>query len=147
MQNLRGCGEGVVRGCGGGVGLRGCGGGVRLRGCGGGVRLRGCGGAVCLVVMEEEESIPMSVGYDKVAGTGFVLEEIIFKAGENNVVESLSNDALFIGRKLTTNTKVPGIIHNVDFTKFWLNEIKSHRFCNDVMEVLSGCKQDICTFR
>ena len=62
-------------------------------------------------------------------------------------MESLSNDALFIGRKLTTNTKVPGIIHNVDFTKFWWNEIKSHRFCNDVMEVLSGCKQDICTFR
>ena len=83
---------------------------------------------------EEEESIPVSVGFDEAAGTGFALEEIICKTGENKVVESLSNDAMYIGRKLTTNTKVPGNIHKMEYRNFWLNEIKPTNFVKDVVE-------------
>ena len=40
------------------------------------------------------------------------------------LVQSLTNEADYIGRKLTTNKKVPGNIHKDHYREFWVNVLK-----------------------
>ena len=48
------------------------------------------------------------------------LQQLLDKSSQ--VLKSLSNDGIYIGRKLTTNTKVPGNIHKPEFRDFWLKK-------------------------
>ena len=41
-----------------------------------------------------------------------------------SLVQSLTNEAEYIGRKLTTNKKVPGNIHKDHYREFWVNVLK-----------------------
>ena len=45
-----------------------------------------------------------------------------------SLVQSLSNDATYVGRKLTTDVSVPGNIHKSRFRKFWENDLKPSDF-------------------
>ena len=87
----------------------------------------------CDSAMAEAETSPIETGEVVSSGTGFAMEEIMCKVGETQVLDSLVNDAQYIGRKLTTNTKVPGNIHKPEFRDFWLNEIKPTEFVKDLI--------------
>ena len=41
-----------------------------------------------------------------------------------NLVSNLSNEAEYIGRRLTTNTSVPGNIHRLKYRKYWQDVLK-----------------------
>ena len=54
--------------------------------------------------------------------------------GENHIIENLSNDSCYIGRKLSTNRNVPGNIHKPEYREFWRNKVKPSKLVMDVID-------------
>ena len=46
------------------------------------------------------------------------------------LIQSLSNDAVYVGRKLQTSVSVPGNIHKLQFRDFWMNQLS----CSDLVK-------------
>ena len=49
------------------------------------------------------------------------------------LVQSLSNDGIYVGRKLTTNRSVPANIHRLKFRDFWMNTLKPNKLVMDTI--------------
>ena len=56
------------------------------------------------------------------------LSDVDFDTSDETLVKTLCNETNYIGKKLTTNTKVPGGIKNPDFFNFWKNDLKAGNF-------------------
>ena len=50
------------------------------------------------------------------------------------LVQSLTNEADYFGRRLTTNCAVPGNIHREKYRDFWLNVLKPSKLVRDTIE-------------
>ena len=57
---------------------------------------------------ELEDNAAMMVEDGAEAATGFSKMEIDCRLEENHVIETLTNDSCYVGRKLATNRNVPG---------------------------------------
>ena len=51
---------------------------------------------------------------------------------------SLSNDTVYIGRKLVTDIRVPGRVNKEEFRDFWVNELQPSQLLLDI--ILNGYK-------
>ena len=57
-----------------------------------------------------------------------VFSDIDFSEEDSQLVSSLENQTEYLGRKLSTNTSVPGNIHRPRFRKFWEEELEAPQF-------------------
>ena len=62
------------------------------------------------------------------------LAAIDCKAEDVPLLQSLDNDAKYIGRKLTTSLAVPGNIHRIKYRKFWLEDLKTSDLVRKTIE-------------
>ena len=76
----------------------------------------------------------MTMEKEEEAGIGFSKMEMFYGEDEKPVVDNLTNDAFYVGRKLSTNRKVPGNIHREEYQDFWMNKIKPSQMIKDVIE-------------
>ena len=84
--------------------------------------------------MEDEDVFSMTMEKEEEAGIGFSKMEMFYGEDEKHVVDNLTNDAFYVGRKLSTNRKVPGNIHREEYQDFWMNKIKPSQMIKDVIE-------------
>ena len=75
---------------------------------------------------EAGEKLEDSIGFSKM--------EIVYHEGDNHVIETLTNDSCYVGRKLSTNRNVPGNIHKQEYREFWRNKVKPSKLVMDVIE-------------
>ena len=50
------------------------------------------------------------------------------------LVQSFSNEAEYVGRRLTTNVSVPGNIHRMQYRSFWKDVLKPSKMVMDTIE-------------
>ena len=73
------------------------------------------------------------------SATGFCKEDLLvdeldeLDAGHPNLMDELVNDAVYVGRKLSTNVSVPGNIGKPQFKDFWLNKLKPSELVKEVV--------------
>ena len=77
--------------------------------------------------MEEPEFAP-----------GVQLCDVIFHDSDTELIQSLSNDTEYFGRKLTTDVRVPGRINKLQFRDYWLNVLKPSDLLKDT--IINGYK-------
>lgn len=54
------------------------------------------------------------------------LEEIHFHEADRELVRQIENQASYQGRRLVTDSRVPGNVNKQEFRKFWENELKPY---------------------
>ena len=59
--------------------------------------------------------------------------EVKFEEDDRAMIESLGNDAVYIGKRLSTNVNVPQNIHKMKYRKFWEETLECTEFCLDVI--------------
>ena len=64
-----------------------------------------------------------------------VFSDIDFIEEDSQLVSSLENQTEYLGRKLSTNTSVPGNIHRPRFREFWEKELEAPQFVMDTLSV------------
>ena len=72
-------------------------------------------------MIDDGEDEPTDVGQRGVRGS---LDGVQFHESDRAMLESLVNDAEYVGRRLSTNCAVPGNISKPQYRDFWENEIK-----------------------
>ena len=52
------------------------------------------------------------------------------------MIKALSNETSYIGKKLTTDKRVPGRINDPIFLEFWEKELKAPKFILDTLALI-----------
>ena len=66
--------------------------------------------------------------------TGFSIDEVGVLQEERHLIKTLENESVYVGRKLTTDTRVPGNVHNQEFRKFWQEELKPNEYLFNIIQ-------------
>ena len=79
---------------------------------------------------DDWEDEPTDDGQQCVRGS---LDGVLFHESDRAMLESLVNDAEYVGRRLSTNCAVPGNISKPQFREFWEKEIKPSEKVLDII--------------
>ena len=82
-------------------------------------------------VMDEEPEFELVNGQSK---TGFLVEEIDCLPDETYLLKSLVNESDYVGRRLTTDTRVPSNIHKPMYRDFWLETLKPSEYVKNIIQ-------------
>ena len=57
----------------------------------------------------------------------------LYEEGDAALAKTLVNEAAYLGKRLTTDARVPGRIGREEFYDFWKNELKASPFVLDTL--------------
>ena len=75
------------------------------------------------------------------AKTGFSVEDISCHPEEQHLIKSLVNEAEYVGRRLSTDVRVPANIHREEYFQFWSKELQPNDYLLDIIK--NGYREEI----
>ena len=89
---------------------------------------------------QEPDGSELVTGFSE-AKTGFSVEDISCHPEEQHLIKSLVNEAEYVGRRLSTDVRVPANIHREEYFQFWSKELQPNDYLLDIIK--NGYREEI----